>query len=52
MEQVIKVGRNGDVENNENSWKLLVFFVQIVIIYIVAGFCLFNPITERGDSNL
>ncbi len=61
MEQIIKVEHNGEAESNGNSWKLfgskaprseIVFFVQIVIIYVVVGFCLFNLTTGRGDSNL
>ena len=48
MELTIKVENNGDVESNGKSWKLfgsnapraeIVFFVQIVIIYVVVGFC-------------
>ena len=61
MEQIIKVEHNRDVESNGKSWKLfgnsaprseIVSFVQIVIIYVVVGFCLFNLTTGRGDLNL
>ena len=47
--------------NSVNDWKVcgrevprseLVFFSQVIIIYIVVCLCLFNLTTGRGDSNL
>lgn len=46
---------------NSGHWKVcgrsvprseIVFFSQVIIIYVVACMCLFNLTTERGDSNL
>ncbi len=47
--------------NSARDWKVcgrevprseLVFFSQVIIIYIVVCLCLFNLTTGRGDSNL
>ena len=54
-----KLGRRES--NSVNDWKVcgrevprseLVFFSQVIIIYIVVCLCLFNLTTGRGDSNL
>ena len=54
-----KLGRRES--NSVNDWKVcgrevprseLVFFSQVIIIYIVVCLCLFNLTTGRDDSNL
>lgn len=46
---------------NSSQWRVcgrvvprseIVFFSQVIIIYVVACMCLFNLTTGRGDSNL
>jgi hypothetical protein len=48
-------------ESHSNRWKFcgrdvprseLVFFSQVILIYVVVCLCLFNLTTNRGDSNL
>jgi hypothetical protein len=48
-------------DSNSNSWKVcgsrmpkseLVFFSQVIILYVVVCLCLYNLTTGRGDSNL
>ncbi len=51
-----------EIESQENKgWKVcgsdvprseIVFFSQVIIIYVVVCLCLFNLTTNRGDSNL
>ena len=52
---------NGNGSQNSRNWKVcgsnvprseLVFFSQVVIIYVVVCLCLYNLTTGRGDSNL
>ncbi len=48
-------------ENSATNWRVcgsripkseLVFFSQVIILYVVVCMCLFNLTTGRGDSNL
>ena len=52
---------NISANSNISEWKVcgssvpkseLVFFSQVIILYIVVCLCLFNLTTGRGDSNL
>ncbi len=66
MEAIVDTQRQETIENGNGSqtsrnWKVcgtnvprseLVFFSQVVIIYVVVCLCLYNLTTGRGDSNL
>ena len=66
MEAIVDTQQQETIENGNDSqasrsWKVcgtdmprseLVFFSQVVIIYVVVCLCLYNLTTGRGDSNL
>lgn len=61
MEQQDTERQHSSDDSNVSRWRVcgkdfprgeLVFFSQVIIIYIVCCVCLFNLSTGRGDSNL
>lgn len=59
--ETIELHENVNNNSNGSAWKIfgkrlpkaeLVFFSQVIIIYVVVCLCLYNLTTGHGDSNL